>query len=126
MRKTLEVSGVGRDSARVYLITEMSAFKAEKWAIKALWLIAANGSDLTSAMNDAPFAEFVRSGLVALFKVDFKQAEPLLDEMLSCVSLVTNAGTRPIILADDFEDPRTLIKLRKEIFALHTDFFIED
>ena len=126
MLKTKDVSGVGRDSARVYRITEMSAYRAEKWAIKALWLIAANGSELPDDLSNAPFAEFVRKGLMSLFKVIFKDAEPLLDEMLTCVSIVTQAGTRQLIIADDFEDPRTIIKLRKEVFALHTDFFTDD
>ena len=33
MRKTKDVLGLGRDSDRVYRITEMSALKAEKWAL---------------------------------------------------------------------------------------------
>lgn len=126
MRKTVDVAGVGRDSARVYRITEMSAFKAEKWAIRALWVIAAKGIDLPDVLDNAPFAELIKTGLTALFKVDFKDAEPLLDEMMACVTLVTEAGTRQLIMSDDFADPRTLIKLRKEVFNLHTDFFTED
>ena len=126
MLKTKEVAGVGRDSARVYKITEMPAFRAEKWAIKALWLIAATGADLPSNLEHAPFGEFVRQGLTALFKVDFRDAEPLLDEMLNCVSIVTKAGARPLIMLDDFEDPRTILKIRKEVFELHTDFFLDE
>lgn len=125
MLKTKDVAGVGRDSARVYRITEMSAFRAEKWAIRALWLIAANGAEIPESVEHAPFSEFVRGGLVSLFKVDFKQAEPLLDEMLTCVSIVTSAGSRQLIMADDFEDPRTILMLRKEVFSLHTDFFLD-
>ena len=125
-RKTIDVAGVGRDEARVYRITEMSAFKAEKWAIRALWVIASKSVDLPEVFDNAPFAEFVKVGLSALFKVDYSDAEPLLDEMMTCVSLVTQAGVRPLIMADDFEDLRTIIKLRKEIFALHTDFFTQD
>lgn len=126
MLKTKDVAGVGRDSARVYRITEMPAFRAEKWAIRALWLIAGTGSDLPESLDNVPFAEFVRRGFTALFKVNFKDAEPLLDELLSCAEIVTKAGTRKLILNDDFEDPRTILLLRKEIFALHTDFFTDD
>lgn len=125
-RKIIDVAGVGRDEARVYRITEMSAFKVEKWAIRALWVIASKGVDLPEVFDNAPFAEFVKVGLSALFKVDYSDAEPLLDEMMTCVSLVTQAGVRPLIMADDFEDLRTIIKLRKEVFALHTDFFTQD
>lgn len=126
MLKSKDVAGVGRDSARVYRITEMPAYRAEKWAIRALWLIAGTGADLPSNLEHAPFAEFVRQGLNALFKVDFKDAEMLLDEMLTCVSIVTKAGTRQLIMADDFDDPRTILMIRKEVFALHTDFFLEE
>lgn len=126
MLKTKDIAGVGRDSARVYRITEMPAFRAEKWAIRALWLIAGTGSDLPESLDNVPFAEFVRRGFTALFKVDFKDAEPLLDELLLCAEIVTKAGVRKLILNDDFEDPRTLLLLRKEIFALHTDFFTDD
>ncbi len=126
MLKTKDIAGVGRDSARVYRITEMPAFRAEKWAIRALWLIAGTGSDLPESLDNVPFAEFVRRGFTALFKVDFKDAEPLLDELLLCAEMVTKAGVRKLILNDDFEDPRTLLLLRKEIFALHTDFFTDD
>ncbi len=126
MLKTKDIAGVGRDSARVYRITEMPAFRAEKWAIRALWLIAGTGSDLPESLDNVPFAEFVRRGFTALFKVDFKDAEPLLDELLLCAEMVTKAGVRKLILNDDFEDPRTLLLLRKEIFSLHTDFFTDD
>ena len=126
MLKTKDIAGVGRDSARVYRITEMPAFRAEKWAIRALWLIAGTGSDLPESLDNVPFAEFVRRGFTALFKVDFKDAEPLLDELLLCAEMVTKAGVRKLILNNDFEDPRTLLLLRKEIFALHTDFFTDD
>lgn len=126
MLKTKDIAGVGRDSARVYRITEMPAFRAEKWAIRALWLIAGTGSDLPESLDNVPFAEFVRRGFTALFKVDFKDAEPLLHELLLCAEMVTKAGVRKLILNDDFEDPRTLLLLRKEIFALHTDFFTDD
>lgn len=126
MLKTTEVVGVGRDSVRVYRITEMPAYKAEKWAIRALWAIAGAGVDLPDSIDNAPFAELVKLGLKALFKVPYSQIEPLLDEMLGCVTVLTDAGARQLLLKDDFEDPRTLIKIRKEVFSLHTDFFMQD
>ena len=46
MRKTKDVLGLGRDSDRVYRITEMSALKAEKWALRALWGIAGAGVEI--------------------------------------------------------------------------------
>jgi hypothetical protein len=126
MLKTTEVVGVGRDSVRVYRITEMPAYKAEKWAIRALWAIAGAGVDLPDSIDNAPLAELVKLGLKALFKVPYAQIEPLLDEMLGCVTVLTDAGARQLLLKDDFEDPRTLIKIRKEVFSLHTDFFMQD
>ena len=52
-------------------------------------------------------------------------AEPLLDEMLTCVEVLSDAGTRKLI-ADDFQDVKTILKLRKEVLAMHIDFFTQE
>lgn len=125
MRETKDVTGVGKDSDKIYRITEMPAVKAEKWALKALWAIAAAGLEIPDDANNAPLSKLAEFGLKALAKVPFNVAEPLLDEMLTCVEVLTDAGVRKLI-ADDFQDVKTILKLRKEVLSLHINFFTQD
>jgi hypothetical protein len=125
MREIKDVAGVGRDADKVYRITEMPAVKAEKWALKALWAVASAGVDIPEDVSNAPLAKLAEFGLKALAKVPFHIAEPLLDEMLTCVEVLTDAGVRKLI-ADDFQDVKTILKLRKEVLSLHVDFFTQD
>ena len=125
MRETKDVTGVGKDSEKVYRITEMPAVKAEKWALKALWAIAAAGLEIPEDVGNAPLSKLAELGLRSLAKVPFNVAEPLLDEMLTCVEVLSDAGTRKLI-ADDFQDVKTILKLRKEVLAMHIDFFTQE
>ena len=125
MREIKDVAGVGRDADKVYRITEMPAVKAEKWALKALWAVASAGVDIPEDVTNAPLAKLAEFGLKALAKVPFHIVEPLLDEMLTCVEVLTDAGVRKLI-ADDFQDVKTILKLRKEVLSFHVDFFTQD
>lgn len=125
MRKTKDVLGLGRDSDRVYRITEMSALKAEKWALRALWGIAGAGVEIPDNISKTPFARLIEIGLTAIANIPFQLAEPLLDEMLTCVSVVMPGGKARARIADDFEEPMTILNLRKEVLDLHLSFFTE-
>lgn len=125
MRKTVDITGIARDESRVYRITEMSAFKAEKWAMRALWAIAGANIELPENISTAPLAKLVEIGFTALSKIPFNIAEPLLNEMLECVTVVLPDSSTRKLLPDDIEEFRTILKLRKEVIALHVDFFME-
>lgn len=125
MRKTVDITGIARDESKVYRITEMSAFKAEKWAMRALWAIAGSGVDIPDNISTAPLAKLIEIGFSSLAKVPFTIAEPLLNEMLDCVTVVLPDASTRKLLPDDIEEFRTILKLRKEVIALHVDFFME-
>lgn len=125
MRETKDIAGIGKDQDKVYRITEMPAYKAEKWALRALWAIAAAGVDLPSDITTAPMSNLIEIGLKALAKIPFSVAEPLLDELITCVEVMTTSGPRRLISADDFQDPRTILLIRKEVLSLHISFFME-
>lgn len=125
MRKTVDITGIARDESRVYRITEMSAFKAEKWAMRALWAIAGANVELPENISTAPLAKLVEIGFTALSKIPFNIAEPLLNEILECVTVVLPDSSTRKLLPDDIEEFRTILKLRKEVIALHVDFFME-
>lgn len=121
----------GRDNKKVFLITEMSASRAEKWAARAFLALAKSGIDFGPEIVQGGLAGIALVGLRALGGVEFADAEPLLDELMSCVTLVPDTNMRDpisgnpisrLLIEDDIEEVATRIKLRAEVFELHTGF----
>jgi hypothetical protein len=127
-RKVVDwAAGSGRDAGKVFRITEMPAFRAEKWAIKALQALMSTGVELPDDINDAPAANLVRTGLKALAAAPFDVVEPLLDEMLTCIKLIPDPARanveRAVMWDIDVEEAQTIIMLRKEVLDIHLGFF---
>ncbi|KWO55873.1 hypothetical protein [Burkholderia territorii] len=127
MRKTLTytVTANGRDKGKVFQLTEMPADAAEKWAIRALLAIGRAGVDLPPGIENEGIAAIARVGFGALMRIDFADAEPLLDEMMACVQIQPNPADPRIVralIADDIEEVSTRVTLRREVFRLHTGF----
>jgi hypothetical protein len=133
---TVVISG-GRDDGKTFILKEMPASQTEKWATRAFLAIARSGSSaIKDALNfdfdeanwqsKATICEVATHGISIFGAMDFKEAEPLLDEMFSCITLMPDPSkpmvTRSLI-EDDIEDVTTRLTLRKEIFKLHVDFF---
>ncbi len=125
----------GRDAGKHFRITEMPPRQAEKWATRALFAIAKNGgADERDAeeIASAGMAGLATVGLRSLTRMDFDDAEPLLDEMLSCIVLVPDPSkivqetgapfVRPVDWDNDIEDVATLLFLRSEVVEVHTGF----
>ena len=117
----------GRDEGKTYLLTEMGVFTAEKWAARALLAMSKAGLDVPGDAKGV--SGLFQMGLENLARVDWREAEPLMDEMISrCAQRQLPAGIlRAITPAneayDDVEELGTMLKLRKEILDLHFDFF---
>lgn len=135
MRKT-EVFAVvkdNRDKGKRFLITEMPALRAEKWATRALLSLAKSGADIASVSPGKPggMAALAVAGLQALQHLDFADAEPLMDEMMDCVQIIPDPKhpetSRPLVQygseGDDIEEIDTRVELRTRIFKLHIGFF---
>ena len=120
------VESEGRDQGKIFLVKEMPATQAEKWALRCFFAIGSSGIEISEMDKRLGIAGLIRHGLTALMKVPFNVAEPLLDEMLQCVqiqpSAVNSSIVRPMI-DGDIEEIRTYFDLRKAVFQLHTDFF---
>lgn len=114
----------GRDKGRVFLITEMSAAHADNWAMRALIALANGGVDLGDLSPQQGMIGMVRVALDALGRLKADDTIPLLNELLDCVQIIPEGGQpRPLNMDfNDVEDFTTLWRLRKEVFALHTDF----
>ena len=120
---TLTISEEGRDKGKVFQITEMPGSKAEKWALRALLALAKSGVEIPEDAMDSGVAALLGIGIKALLRVNFVDAEPLLDELFDCVKFVPSQDITRILVEDDTEEIATRIKLRKEVIVLHMSFF---
>jgi hypothetical protein len=116
-----------RDEGKVFVLTEMPASRAEAWAMRAgLALFHAN-VELPSGFDPRrlSFASMAEIGLQVLSGLKWEDAEPLMDEMWSCVQIQPDP-TQPLVvrnlLEEDIEEISTRLKLRAEVWKLHTDF----
>jgi hypothetical protein len=127
MRKTLTyvVQDEGRDTGKHFLLTEMPASQAERWAIRAFLAMAKGGIELPDGIEQSGMAGIAKVGLGLLLKIPPEDALPLLDEMMGCVQFIPNPSNKAVfraLIEDDIEDVMTRFKIRKEVFGLHVDF----
>lgn len=125
--KTIRIpqSEGNRDSGKTFLITEMSAAQAEKWALRALGAIANSGMEIPPDVTRLGMAALVAVGFKGLLTMQFDEAEPLLDEMMDCIVIVPDPKRPEVVRPvddEDIEDVTTRLTLRSEVFELHTGF----
>jgi hypothetical protein len=97
-----KVTDEGRDKDKVFVLTELPASKAESWAMRAILALMAGGVELK-----------------------WEVAEPLLAEMWQCVQIMPDPSKTHIIrnlIEEDIEEIATRVKLRAEVWKLHTGF----
>lgn len=128
-RKTREytVSSTDRDNGKRFFITELDAVRADRWATRALFALAAAGIDLGAIEPSTGIAGIAMAGFSALGKLPPETLEPLLAEMMTCVTYITDLPNIPPqkILSGDtcqIEEVATFWKLRLAVFELHTGF----
>lgn len=132
MRKELDITitdgspETNRDYGKTFRIREMPAAQAEKWAMRALMTVARTGIDIPEELIGGGMQSVAILGIQAITRVNFDDAEPLLDEMMGCVSVKPDPKNpsivRPLNGDDDIEEIRTRVKLREEIIKLHVGF----
>ena len=130
MRKivTVTIDGKGRDEGKVFSLREMPASQAEKWATKAFLALAKSGVEIPDNIASAGLAGIAAIGIKAISGMQFEDAEPLLDEMFRCISIIPDPDKPKVIrnlIEDDIEEVSTRLRLRKEVLNLHTDFFTD-
>jgi hypothetical protein len=126
-----------RDFNRRYLLTEMSADKAERWAIRLLMALA-NGhakvpEDLAmSGLNglNVSIPQLLVQGIRSLAFLRFEDVEPLLAEMMGCVQFMPPGMEQGVPLqagdAAQIEEVSTRMELRYEVLQLHLNFSLAD
>ena len=132
MRKEkIVVISSGRDNGKKFKIREMGSVKIERWATRALMLLAQSGIDLGIEKDKLKGVEgwnnIAKIGLEKLAQVDFEKIEPLLEDMLNCCYFLPDTNIETQLTSSNadtiIEDMTTLFKLRQEAFGLHFDFF---
>ena len=123
--KDVLISAEGRDKGKLFRLTEMPAAQVERWAFRAFQALAKAGVDMPANMLGGGIAAFTIVGLKALAIIPHVEAFELMDEMMSRVSIIRDHSkpeiTQPI-LDSDIEEWQTRLKLRDELFELHTGF----
>lgn len=126
-RKTLTftVTDEGRDRGKVFLLTELPASKAESWAMRSLLALMAGGVEMPDGIENMGMAGMAEVGIRALSGLKWEIAEPLLAEMWECVQCIPDPSKPHVVrtlIEEDIEEVTTRIKLRAEVWKLHTDF----
>lgn len=128
--KIVPVTDEGRDKGKVFVITEMPAWVAEKWSYRLILALARAGVDV-KAIEGTGVAGVFAAGIMAMPMLDWRDAEPLLDEMMDYIKIKPDPRTdyvRPLVRSetgegDDVEEVETFLALRSAFMELHTRFF---
>lgn len=117
MRKVMEWECTDGGESLHFRITQMSATQSERFTIKILMLIGANGGNVDTKSL---------SGLLGnLSNIPFEKIQELLDELLSCCEIIKDnipVKLTPTNVDGFISERNTLLKLRAEAFK-HNDFF---
>jgi hypothetical protein len=151
MRKTKIVTIPGpvsteagyRDNGKKFFIKEMASRPAEKWAARAFLALAHSQVDLPA--NIGRDLRKTRGNMAEVYRLatlvgnlSFPELEPLLDELMHCVTFVVDeslaistggvSGTRLIDDSggdnDDIQEVATRHLVRAEVIELHIGFFL--
>lgn len=124
--KKMHTIEAGADAGKVFVITKMDAFRVESWSMRALLALMNAGTDIPEDVAELGAAAMAELGMKALSGLKWDVLEPLLKEMLECVSYVPDARKTHVsraLVASDIESPATIFELRKEWWFLHMSFF---
>jgi len=122
---TYTITDEGRDKGKAFVLTEMPASQAERWALRAFLTLAKSGIEVPDNLAQMGMAGIALLGVQALSRAPWQDAEPLLDEMFGCIQIQATPGkpgTIRALVEDDIEEVATRLKLRAELLKLHTGF----
>lgn len=115
----------GRDKGKTFVLTEMAASRAESWAMRAILALIAGGVELPEGFERMGMAGMAEVGIKALSGLRWEVAEPLINEMWTCIQIMPDSSRPHVIrnlIEEDVEEVMTRVKLRAEVWKLHTGF----
>lgn len=138
MLKTADVfiTAEGRDKGKLFVLTEMPAAQAEKWAARAFLTLGRAGVTVPDEIRGQGMIGLAILGIKALSSVVFRDpmdpslgAEALMDEMFACVAYCpdqANRGYTRTPVGTDIEEVVTRLKLRDDLWLLHVGFSLAE
>ena len=128
-RKTQDyvITRDGRDKGKTFVLNEMPAVKGDKWAKRLLMGMVRAGVDLPEDIYETGMAGVAAAGFKALLTIPWEIAEPLLDELMTCVTIKPdprNPSVERGLIPDDIEEVVTHMTLQSGVFELHTGFSV--
>lgn len=119
------VTDENRDAGKVFVLTELPASRGESWAMRALLALMAGGVEIPEGFERMGLAGMAEIGLRAISGLRWEVAEPLLAEMWDCIEYMPDPSKPHVVrklFEEDIEEISTRVKLRAEVWKLHTDF----
>lgn len=132
---TVAISADGRDKGGVFVLTELPAYQATEWFLRAMQLLARSGTDVPPHIMAMGAAGFVTMGigavLTGLGKAPWSEVKPLLDELLlAVVSYQPPGAVQPQtawpVIRTQIEEPATYIQIYEEVVSLHLNFSLRE
>jgi hypothetical protein len=120
--KEVEITAENRDKGRKYLLTEMPALQAERWARHAIMAMNREDLDIQSEIAALGMFGFILGGMQALAGGNVPAVDELMDQMLRQIQIVEEHVTRPMQAEGDVWEVLTLKTLRQELIELHMGF----
>lgn len=123
-RKTCRVTIAedGRDKGKTFVVTELPALDIERWTVRLVLALGKNGVSLPGVQADSGFAGIAGVLWALVAQVSPEEAEGLLATMLEGLKIDEGKITRDLV-ADDIEEPETLLQIRMAWVDLHAGFF---
>lgn len=121
-QKTVTITAEGRDKGRQYVLTEMPALKAERWARHVIMAMSRQDLEIRQEIAALGMYGLIIGGFQALAGGDMAAVDTLMAEMLPQISIVEDKVIRPIGADGDVWEIWTLKQLRQELIELHMGF----
>lgn len=122
----LTIVSEGRDKGKTFILTEMPADQAERWAIRALLALTNSGVQIDEDVAQSGMAGLAAAGFQALGHLSPDAVEPLLEEMFQCVTYEHDPKHPPQAIYSginsQIEEVKTRFQIRLALFKLHTGF----
>jgi len=93
--------------------------------MRALLALMASGVEVPEGFDRMGMAAMAEVGIRALSGLKWETAEPLLLEMWECVQFMPDPSKPHVVrklIEEDIEEIATRVKLRAEVWKLHTGF----
>lgn len=114
-----------RDAGKVFVITEMPASQAQRWALRAFLALAKNGVEIPEGGESMGMVGLMQYGIEMIGKLPYEDADLLTTELVACAQIQPDPGRPDVVRAlmeQDIEEISTRFLLIKEAFKLHVNF----